>query len=362
MYTNKGKTPVIGICVSKVKRDLHRIVAERLKRYPCDATLITFRIEKLNLERQKVQGTCFEKKEGKIEHYQGSFPIPKVLYMQSYADPDLFKKIEESVGCIIFNNFIFEKWQAWNLFASNKTLMSHLPDTKKICTEIELKTSLSLYQDVFLKPINPVKGHSSKGIVRVKLINEENIKVIYQKGHKIILDEFQSFNSFWSSIQSTLATNSYIVQQSIETIRWGEEKPTDIRMNMNKNNKGEWTVSSLFARIALNGSHVAAGRGTQYLPIEIKQFLSLHFLNDEIKTTAMINALTNLGHKICQTFDQSGYHMADLGIDLGIDKSEQLWIFEVNPLPFPFASPIRDDSWIKPLEYARYILEKMTNS
>lgn len=361
MYPNGRKTPIIGICVSKEKRDLHRIVTERLKRYPFDVTIITFGMKKLDLVSLKVKGDCFEKKTGKIGHYQGSFPIPNVIYMQCYEDPDLLRRIEKTAGCRVFNNFIFEKGQCWDLLASNKILSCHLPDTQQICNETDLKTFLYRYQDVFIKPINPTEGHSSKGIVRVKIQKVKNIEAIYQKKHKIVLNEFQSFEDFWTSIQLMLSANPHIVQESIGTMKLNE-MPTDIRLNMNKNGQGEWTVSALFVRIALNGSHVAAGRGTQYLPIEIKQFLRLAFLNDEMKTVSMIHSIRDLGYLIGQSFDKSGYHMADLGLDLGLDEKGKLWIFEVNPLPFPFGSPVQDDSWAKPLEYAQYLLKKKYDS
>jgi D-alanine-D-alanine ligase-like ATP-grasp enzyme len=67
-----------------------------------------------------------------------------------------------------------------------------------------------------------------------------------------------------------------------------------------------------------------------------------------------------LGFRIGEAMDQSNYHMADIGIDLGMEKSGRLWIFEVNPLPTPMLNKLeicRGDSLTMPLEYARYLLD-----
>lgn len=51
---------------------------------------------------------------------------------------------------------------------------------------------------------------------------------------------------------------------------------------------------------------------------------------------ACITSIMELGLSIGHWFDASGHHMADLGIDLGIERNGKLWIIEVTPFPFPF--------------------------
>lgn len=354
---SERNTDFIGVCVSDNKRDLIKIVRKRLSWYPRDICILIFYLEHLDLDKLNVTGEYYKKTKGKIEQSNGSFPIPKVIYLQCYADHELLTKIEETAGCRVFNNFIFEKWQCWKLLSRNKMLSSHLPDTQQLCNEADFKKFVNRYQDVFLKPISPIDGYNARGLVRVRMQKEKNIEAIYQKKLKTDVKEFESYDHLWSSIQQMVSVNPYIVQQSIPTVNLNG-MPVDFRLNMNKNGKGDWEVAALFVRIALNGSHVAGGRGIQYLPFDIREFLNLIIFHDENKTTAKLSSIKDLGFKICQTFDQSGYHVADIGIDLGMDENGHLWIFEVNPLPCPYVPPVKDESWVKPFDYAQYLMEK----
>lgn len=107
------------------------------------------------------------------------------------------------------------------------------------------------------------------------------------------------------------------MQRSIRTVSL-QNKPTDIRLNMNKNRQGEWEVSALCFRQAINGSHVGAGRGVLYSPMHTIQFLKEIYANDQSKVENTVQSVVDLGYKICRALDESPHHMADLGIDFGI--------------------------------------------
>jgi hypothetical protein len=337
------KTPLIGICVSNGKRAFQRLVQKRIQRYPGDVSLIRFHIEDLNFEHLQVKGDCLEKKEGKINRKQGIFPFPDVIYMQCHVDREILKKIEQMIGRKVFNSFLYDKWQGWDLLAKDNVLRHYLPNTRKMESETDLQPFLYNYEDVFLKPIY---GHSSKGIIRVELQKEGNIEAFYQKNWNMISKRFKSYQDFGNWISTKLKRKTYIIQQSIQTILW-EGKATDIRLNMSKNSRGEWGVSALLFRISSNNSHINRG---------IKEIWDMRSVTSEALPISNISVIerdiVDLGFKICRTLDESGYHFADIGIDLGVDENGHSWIFEVNPLPYPYDSPFQDHSWTRPLEYA----------
>ncbi|MBD1383056.1 YheC/YheD family protein [Metabacillus arenae] len=342
----KSDHPHIGICVSKAKRRLRKLVKQRLQQYPDDATIITFYIEDVDLVKHNVRGTCLEKRAGEISRSKGIFPFPDVIYMQCDLDHKMLKEFEQVIGHKVFNSFIFDKWKGWHLLANDKVLCHHLPDTRKLESEIDLQQFLYDYEDIFLKPINPIYAHNSKGIVRVKLQREGGIEVTYrQKGLRRKSFEFYEEFQDWISPKYF---KDYIVQQSIATIKWGK-KVTDIRLNMNKNGKGEWEVTLLLFRIASNDSHSMPGI------LAAHPFSNLPKMYPQNKNMENIEiSVVNLGFKICHVLDKSEHHMADLGIDLGVDENGHLWIFEVNPLPYPLRG-VDDLSMTRPLEYASYL-------
>ncbi|MEW9674288.1 YheC/YheD family protein [Ammoniphilus sp. 3BR4] len=341
----KKGPPLIGICISNAKPEFKNIVKRRLQLYPEDATLLIFRILDLNFGQLKSRGDCLEKKKGQIEQKQGFFPFPDVIFMQCHADRKIVNRIEKIIGRKIFNNLLFDKWECWNLLKVYNELCDHLPDSRKLENEIDMQQFLCDYEDVLLKPVN---GHSGKGIVRVKLQKARNIEAIYLQNGEMISEEFDSFRDFWDWFSARLPNQSFIIQQSIQTVKLAE-MATDVRLHMNKNHKGEWQVSTLLFRVATNDSHIAH---------TLKWVLGIDYLEKMFFEIDMERAIVDLGLKICKAFDKSGYHMADLGIDMGLDENGHPWIFEVNPLPFPHSLQNQYYAFTRPIEYANYLLSK----
>ncbi|MBX9972596.1 YheC/YheD family protein [Cytobacillus firmus] len=373
MDQNKPKTPVIGICISNAKREFQKLAKARLERYPGDMTLIRFHIKDLDFENLQVKGVYLEKKGREMNRKKGVFPLPEVIYLQCHVDDKLVKKIEGVIGRRVFNSFIFDKWECWDLLEKDDALRRHLPYTQKLENGTNLQQFLYNYEDIFLKPIDPSHGHSSKGIFRVKLLanskelnyhnilqsvkdffvtkqklqKEGSILVTYLKQGEMQRESFELYKKFQDWILPKFSKN-YIMQQSIQTIKW-KEKVTDIRLNMNKNGKGDWEVSLLLLRVALNDSHCTP----RVLTARPMRSLTKMFPNDK-NMENIETAVVDIGFKICDCLDESGYHMADLGVDLGLDENGHLWVFEVNPLPHPLIG-VPDHSMTKPLEYAAYL-------
>lgn len=345
---NKQETPIIGVCISEEKPVFKRLVRKRLEQYSGNITLIRFHIEDLDFENRRIKGDSLIKKNGQIyQEKQETFSLPTVIYLQCYVEPEVVEKIEQLIDQKVFNSFIFDKWECWKLLHQDEELSPYLPYTQKLENEITLQQSLFVYKDVFLKPLNPSHGHSSKGIFRVKWQPGGRVQVTYRKEEEIQTISFDSYEEFHDWISPRLPEN-YIIQQSIQTKTW-HQKVTDLRLNMNKNGEGKWEVSLLLLRVASNDSHIA------------EKVLAAHPMKNLIKVfpgdTDMDNIeeiVNNLGFKICNSLDKSGHHMADLGIDLGIDENGGVWIFEINPLPHPLKG-VLDPSWARPIEYAVYL-------
>ncbi|MGG0772742.1 YheC/YheD family protein [Priestia megaterium] len=343
--------PFIGICVSKVKPLFEKLAKERLENYSGDAILITFHIEDLNLSKRNVKGVCWEKLGESINRKEGLYPLPDVIYLQCYVEHNVIKQIERVIGRTVFNSFIFDKWECWSLLVRDNELRNHLPNTKKLVNKTNIYPFLYQYKDIFLKPIDVSHAHNSRGIFRVKLHHRGNIEVFYREKNKMKEKRFKSYQKFQDWILPKLSPGGYILQQSIETVK-SSRNATDIRINMNKNGTGQWEVSMTLVRVASNISHVIPKFITA--AYSISNFIRTITVDEE-KREAMESSVVNVGLKVCRALDKYGYHMADLGIDLGMDENGHVWIFEINPLPFPFRGSISDYSLTRPIEYASYL-------
>ncbi|WP_216828231.1 YheC/YheD family endospore coat-associated protein [Alkalihalobacterium elongatum] len=338
--------PIIGICVSDQKVSLRTLVKERINCFDGKATFVIFYLSDLDFNSLSVRGKYLEDKEG--EWKEGTLPFPDVIYLQSRVDLKIVKKMENVIGRKVFNTFTLDKFTEAKLLEEHKILQRHLPYSQKLESESQLQTLLTTYKNIFLKPIF---GASSKGVIRVTLHPTENIEVHYGTGRRMRVNNFSSIRKFWKWLMPRLSKNTYLMQQGIQTMKWNG-KATDIRLNLNRNKCGIWEVSALLFRIASNNSHLIPGP-TAIIPIN--NLTNLKY--DIKKVEEMERSIKELGYKICHALDLSGHHMADLGLDLGMDESGHLWIFEVNSLPHPIR--IKDDhSLTLPLDYAFYLASK----
>ncbi len=350
--TNKLYHPLIGVCVSEDKRLLRDLVKFRVKKFRrntnTSATVFRFHIEDMNFNEGKVKGEIFEKKSR--EWKEDIFPFPDSIFVQSHVDPATVKKLEQAIGRKVFNNFIFDKWQGFELLEKSNVLRQALPETVPLKGQADLLVFLNAHKDVFLKPIN---GHSSRKIVRATLQKEGTINVSFMKYKKMRNESFKSFSDFWDWFTKHFFNVDYIIQKSIETVRL-DDHATDVRLNMNKDSRGSWVVSALILRIATNESHIIPDVSTV---LTTKELIKMYPMEKK-KWKKINNSVVKLGRQICNVLEKSGYHMGNLGIDLGLDENGHLWIFEVNPLPYPLDDIIEDNSLTKPLEYALYLASK----
>ncbi len=302
----------------------------------------------IDFARRRVKGYLI--KDGVVKNQPALYPFPDAIYMRCPVSDELAKKIQKIIGRKWFNTSFFDKWESWQLLAKNKEIRNHLPDTRKVQNATDIRAYFRRFQNIFLKPVDK---YSSIGIVHASHQTKGKIKIAYIKGlYQNYSKIFPSSIPLWKWIHSSLCKSDYIVQQGIRTMPW-KGSATDIRLNMNKNASGEWEVTALFARYTDGGSYIGSGAGTGVLPLDF--FLTMSFGNHQEKVATIKSSIIRLGFDICRALEDSGLHMADLSIDLGIDEDGHAWIFEVNPRPSPFSLPIKDNSLARPIAYAYYL-------
>ncbi|TLS36899.1 YheC/YheD family protein [Pseudalkalibacillus caeni] len=337
--------PLIGICVSNEKPMMVKLAKRRIVSFDENAQLITFMINDADFKNLRVKGEAWNKEDQ--EWIQGRFPFPDVIYIQAPLPLHTINKMKQITGHRVFNSFVFDKWEGWELLASDKEVKKHLPETKKLLNKRDLKKFLFRHKEVFLKPIN---GSTSKGIVRIKLDDQKGIEAFYRIKKTIMKhDRFPNFINFWKWFSNKFFNEKYLMQQSIQPFKW-RNKPTDIRINLTKNKDGKWEEALSLLRVASNDSHIIPGLLTAF-PL---QYFNTTYKNLGKDLEWIEPAAKELGYKICKALDNSGHHIGDIGIDMGLDEQKNLWVYEVNSLPFPLPG-VKDVSMTRPLEYAQYL-------
>jgi hypothetical protein len=163
----------------------------------------------------------------------------------------------------------------------------------------------------------------------------------------------QSIDSLWKDIDEHRRAKEYIMQQGI-TLTTYKRRPYDLRVLVQKNALGAWSVTGIGARVAGKLSittHVPRG-GSIDDPLKL---LTLAFGQKEAsnimkrtKRAAIIIAK--------QIEKSSGHTLGEMSMDLGVDTSGRIWFFEANSKPMKFDEPdIRKKSLERIIHYGVYL-------
>ena len=195
--------------------------------------------------------------------------------------------------------------------------------------------------------IKPIKGSGGKGIIFIENITTSHFLVL-NGNHNETLEK----NELILYLDHLLVTNRYMVQPFIKSST-KEGLVYDIRLYVQKNGRGEWETALIYPRISANRkmiSNISSGgfRG-ELLPFLIEEFGDEYF--------NMKRLLEHFSIRFSQHFESLYNHKFDeLGIDIGIDENQKLWIYEVNWRP---GSKHRDlDVAIKLVQYAVYLANR----
>lgn len=288
------------------------------------------------------------------------FPVPHVVYnrIPNRAD-ELQTEVQQAIkDCIkhpkvqLFNPAFFNKWTLFGWLKKSKTTRKHIPYTRRLTPKLNFKKLLQQHSLLYLKP---EKGKAGKGIMRLKQHNGKSFpyRLSIQEYRKIQTFRYNTMERLRQRINNYMGDEEYIVQQGIVLASY-QQRPFDLRVLVQKNKKGLWTISGVGARIAGNLSittHVPRG-GTIDEP---RKLLSSSF--GSILSKKIIRSTKRTALSIAKQVEKgSGHLLGEMSMDLGVDTSGHIWFFEANAKPMKFDEPdIRKRSLDQLLLYCLFL-------
>jgi len=285
--------------------------------------VIAFTPEGVNFENRTIHGLYYN---GGAWRYK-ELPFPSVIFRRGFQiNAKTVKKMEASLGNVMFNSVKWDKWATHRLLSVNKPLNRFLPDTDVVNGYETVKARLDKYETVILKPANLSRG---RGIFIInKAENCFKVTDCQQKDKAILLTDESGLAEFLQS--GGFYQHQYIVQNRLD-LACVNGSPFDIRVVMQKNASGEWQCSGIECRIAgaerLISNIAQGGRA-----LSLNRTLLLAF-GPLIDSKALKRGIIALSKNICQCMEQQGGWFAELGLDIAIDKNRQLWFIEANVRP-----------------------------
>lgn len=261
-------------------------------------------------------------------------PLPDVVYnrfpnrgVEKSVSLRQLKEDFVSHNIPVFNWSFFDKWDVYRLLDSDKEASPYVPDTELDPTPEDIRQMLERHRFVYLKP---TAGSLGFGIYRLTYNPGKGYFLRYRKDNNNVLMRFPRFEGLMQMLRRhKLRMSQYVIQQGIRLIEI-DGCPIDFRFHLTKNGSNDWVVAGIGAKKAGRGSvttHVRTG-GQLMTP---EQVLSE---THGSKASDILDKAKAAAIRLARAIEKAYPHrLGELGLDLGIDQDESIWMFEANSKP-----------------------------
>jgi hypothetical protein len=241
---------------------------------------------------------------------------------------------------------IGDKMSVYNRIKKGETFDSYLIPSEDF-EEIDSAFSyIDKFNAIIVKPLTGAKG---EGIHYIEKRQDDFLLI--DSGTEQLLSKVQ-LEDWLDDILSEDRT--YLVQPFIQS-KTKQGQSFDVRLHVQKDGEGKWTLTTMFPRIASKGivTNVSSGGYTSM----ITSFLQDQFGEDyfDMKRYLEVFAVQFSTH-FDSLYDEP---LDELGIDVGIDQNNKIWIYEVNWRPgTPILFYLEADVAKRMIKYATYLAKE----
>ncbi|MCM3786251.1 YheC/YheD family protein [Neobacillus mesonae] len=213
------------------------------------------------------------------------------------------------------------KWTKTQWLMDSRVIRNYIPETSKFSRN-NLSSMLSQYKTVYFKP---EKGSGGHNVVKIKRLRSGYLYQ-YESNQKRCV----SLETLYAELKKRSKGKSFILQKGIQ-LEKTNDRPFDIRVMVQKSRSGVWRTTGVFTKIGLPDN--VATNYHQGGTIELfRETLLGAGYNSSVIQKIKTN-LKKLGEAVGKVFDKQLDGFQELGLDVALDRSGELWILEVNTRP-----------------------------
>lgn len=312
-----------------VYKDIHpfnTMLQSRIDAYLAEAKkqevlLVFFGLENIDLQNKKINGDL--NINGKWVKKQVDFPVIMInedaSRVETARDIEKEMNLKKYIPCT--TKLIENKLKIHERIASENTLNEYIIPSEKVQSILTFKKLLSKYQKVVLKPVDGSRGNG----IFVVTLTKKNIFLI-EENKQIVKYDFKKLSDLIGKI---VKKGNYIVQPFIYC-NTKEGNPFDFRVHVMRDGQAEWVLVRMLSRTGALGtslSNVSLGGKSELA----KDFLKRNF---EDQGEYYYNKLEVIALELARQIDSFyPYPLDELGIDLCIDNTGDIWFYEANTSP-----------------------------
>lgn len=280
-------------------------------------------------------------------------PFPDVIYNAGSPEKlaiskDIIKKLKKDIP--FTTNSIGNKWNITQRLKDSKEFASYLIPSEIVQNVEHFHKFLSSFRKVVFKPSDGRKG---KGIYFISQKENGLFEVRKETENRVISSE-----QLDKLLKDQLSSGKFIMQPYIQSMTKSGQV-FDFRLHVQKNGEGKWVITTIYPRIAPKGSiipNINNGGYTNYL----EPFLQQEFKEDAFNIRRILEhfSLALAQHLEEIQMEKFGELIDEIGIDVGLDENQKIWIYEVNWRPgCPPAFYLELDVVVNMIRYAKYLAE-----
>ncbi|AOZ91815.1 YheC/YheD family protein [Paenibacillus crassostreae] len=216
---------------------------------------------------------------------------------------------------------IKSKWVKTNWILKHPDLRKHVPQTL-LFNKKNLISMFASYSTVYFKPTG---GSGGFNVIRMK-----RIKKGYQIQVNTVKSTYESIDRLYDKLCRYASNKSYLLQKGIK-LASTNSKPFDIRVMVQKTNKGAWISSSIFTKIGKKEKVATNYNQGGKIGYFYETMSGAGYHKDEIQR--METKLKKMGVTVGNHFDRQIKGFRELGLDVALDPKGESWILEVNTRP-----------------------------
>jgi len=280
-------------------------------------------------------------------------PIPSVTHNRTISlSPYLKGKLQAlSRTSIVFNRQNrYDKHRIHKILVTESKLSKLLPVSTKYSRE-KLLQAMDKYPTIFIKPTNSSVGN---GIMKLARCGDGKFHLHGRKGGP----KRVSRKAAAAFIFKKARRQSYMIQEGIPLATY-KGRPYDLRVSVQRGASGDWQVTGIVGKVAGRGRHVTnVAKGGK-----VKKAKEL-FEHSGFPVATMISAVEQASLSIARYLSAKLPHMADIGLDMGIDKEGRIKFIEMNGRDQRYAFRKANmpatfyQTYESPLQYAKFLLKK----
>lgn len=292
-------------------------------------------------------------------------PPPDILYNRCFYKTPEEKKTAAAALAVLSRSLPWsrglpDKWGVYEILRRSRAAASLLPETMVYSSREALGTMLAEREyGVFLKPKT---GSHGKRTMHAVLLSKREGGGVSVRGRDRMNNPFQyvfgTLDEGLDWIHSFIGQHRYIIQPYLHLTGSGGQ-PFDVRVLMQKNGTGAWTMTGMAVRLGSRGSLTSNlhGGGTA---VPALPFLLAEFGGGAGRD--LLKELTSASALLPPLLEESCGRLGELGLDFGIDAGGRIYLLEANSKPGRTVFRLTGDRRAarlaaeNPLRYARHLL------